>query len=332
MVEGSMSAEALSYWSDVRADSTGGRNQPSSRAGGRKQITSLLNNLRQRLRPRWHSSSAGKPVRQEPWHQPSAPPVYLMVPDATSSPCLGVSFEGLAVGDVQSGVRSQAPVQHGLQPPVTHQSITVGQPLPVQPPGNAVSLSWLSDFYSIDWTPKEYLVKFRQQGSRYRVGANIGFEAVEKGECGDPSSCISVLGYHARGFSTKLVVKQIGRDRKWKVIFEPQHSDIRLLTKKMALGRWLNLQVGLGHNFQEGVTGWKWKLSTSLGGSSVSQVQHKNIFPVVPGFDLRVGWSAEYSPPDIHGGLGTGEPILGMTIGHLHASLERVEAIFTNSC
>jgi hypothetical protein len=61
------------------------------------------------------------------------------------------------------------------------------------------------------------------------------------------------------------------------------------------------IQVGIGHNFQLKATGWKWKLSTCLGGVGVSQIRNKSKLNVFPGFDLRLGWKAEYVLPEIHG-------------------------------
>ncbi|KAL2642819.1 hypothetical protein R1flu_010406 [Riccia fluitans] len=60
-------------------------------------------------------------------------------------------------------------------------------------------------------------------------------------------------------------------------------------------------KVGIGHDWINHTTGWKWKVTTSLGGDRVSQIRHKTLFPICPGIDFRVGWNAEYVLPDLHG-------------------------------
>lgn len=44
--------------------------------------------------------------------------------------------------------------------------------------------------------------------------------------------------YHA-----KLVLKPLSPERKWKFIYEPLHQEVRVLSKKIPLTRFLNLQV-----------------------------------------------------------------------------------------
>ncbi|KAL2645522.1 hypothetical protein R1flu_013109 [Riccia fluitans] len=170
------------------------------------------------------------------------------------------------------------------------------------------------DFYSIDWTPKDVFFKFRQQVEGYQLGANFEFD-----------------GFKVDGFNTKFVFKPAKGDRKWKLICEPKHGDLRLLTKKIPIGPLLNIQVGIGHDWINHTTGWKWKVTTSLGGDGVSQIRHKTLLPICPGIDFRVGWNAEYVLPDLHGALGTGDPMVGLNLGHLYASVERVEAIYTHT-
>ena len=63
----------------------------------------------------------------------------------------------------------------------------------------------------------------------------------------------------------------------------------------------LIVQVGIGHSFLHNTIGWKWKLSTCLGGDGVSQIRNKTSVGLFPGFDLRIGWRAEYILPEIHG-------------------------------
>ncbi|XP_020692402.1 uncharacterized protein LOC110106755 isoform X2 [Dendrobium catenatum] len=93
----------------------------------------------------------------------------------------------------------------------------------------------------------------------------------------------------------------------------------------------LNLEVGVGHNFHTNATGWKWKLSTSLGGDGISQIRNKTSVSLFPGFDVRIGWRAEYIFPQIQGAVGTGEPMLDMDFGRLRASIDRVETILTHA-
>lgn len=174
-------------------------------------------------------------------------------------------------------------------------------------------LLW-DDLYSIEWTPKEFFLKLRQHVEGYQIGANLEFDVSGVNAC-----------------NPKLVFKPVSEDRKWKVVVEPKQADVRLLTKKIPIGPFLSLQVGIGHEFRNHTTGWKWKLTSAYGGNGVSQIRHKTLLPVCPGFDIRVGWNAEYVLPDIHGALGTGEPIIGMNYGHLYGSLERVEAILTHT-
>lgn len=173
--------------------------------------------------------------------------------------------------------------------------------------------SW-DDLYSIEWMPKEFFLKFRQHVEGYQLGANLEFDVSGASAC-----------------KPKLVFKPVSEDRKWKVLFEPKQADVRLLTKKISIGPFLSLQVGLGHEFHNHTTGWTWKVTSAYGGDGVSQIRYKTSLPVFPGFDVRIGWNAEYVLPDIHGGLGTGEPIIGMNYGRLYGSLERVEAIFTHT-
>ncbi|KAL2621330.1 hypothetical protein R1flu_001535 [Riccia fluitans] len=94
------------------------------------------------------------------------------------------------------------------------------------------------DFYSIDWTPKDVFLKFRQQVEGYQLGANFEFD-----------------GFKIDGFNTKFVFKPTKGDRKWKLICEPKPGDLRLLTKKLPIGPLLNIQVGIGHDWINHTTG-----------------------------------------------------------------------------
>lgn len=61
------------------------------------------------------------------------------------------------------------------------------------------------------------------------------------------------------------------------------------------------LQVGVGHNFKFNATGWKWKLSTCLGGDGYSSVRNKTKLGLCPGVDFRFGWKVDYVLPEIEG-------------------------------
>ncbi|KAK6944745.1 hypothetical protein RJ641_025847, partial [Dillenia turbinata] len=168
------------------------------------------------------------------------------------------------------------------------------------------------ELYSVNLVPSELFLKFRKGIQGYRVGVNLEF-------------------YNAptNDYQMKLVLKPLSPERNWKFIYEPLHHDVRILSKKIPLTKFLNLQVGVGHSFQLHATSWKWKLTTCLGGDGVSRVRNKTTLGLVPGFDLRFGWRADYVLPELMGTLGTGEPMFNMNSGRLQASLDRVEAIVT---
>jgi len=44
--------------------------------------------------------------------------------------------------------------------------------------------------------------------------------------------------YHA-----KLVLKPLAPNRRWKFMYEPTHQDVHLLSKKIPITKFLNLQV-----------------------------------------------------------------------------------------
>ncbi|GMH16580.1 hypothetical protein Nepgr_018421 [Nepenthes gracilis] len=152
-----------------------------------------------------------------------------------------------------------------------------------------------------------------ENGNDFGLGANLEFY-------NSPSN----------DFQAKLVLKPLAPERRWKFIFEPIHQDVRLLSKKIPVTKFLNLQVGIGHSFLLHATGWKWKLTTSWGGDGISRIRNKTSIGLCPGMDLRFGWRADYVLPEITGAVGTGEPLFNMNSGSLQASLDRVEAIFTH--
>ncbi|KAH7279570.1 hypothetical protein KP509_37G024600 [Ceratopteris richardii] len=165
--------------------------------------------------------------------------------------------------------------------------------------------SW-RDLYSVDWRPKEYFFKYRKRVNRFRVGSNLMIDLDNN-----------------RTVSSRFVLKPLSEDPKWKAVYETKERDLKLLSKKISIGPLLRLQVGLRHEFRNHTTGWMWKLTTVNGGYGVSQIQTKTTLPVLPGFDIRVGWSAEYELPDIHGGSRAPEPVFGINFGHLYGSIER---------
>ncbi|KAG0476541.1 hypothetical protein HPP92_013382, partial [Vanilla planifolia] len=91
------------------------------------------------------------------------------------------------------------------------------------------------------------------------------------------------FNFQGNDCEAKLVLKPLALDRRWKFMYEPIHGDIRLLSKKIPVAKYLNLQVGIGHNFHTNSTGWKWKLSTCLGGDGFSQIRNKSTINLFPG-------------------------------------------------
>ncbi|KAK9705577.1 hypothetical protein RND81_07G067600 [Saponaria officinalis] len=172
--------------------------------------------------------------------------------------------------------------------------------------------SW-DELYKIDLVPTELFLKFRKEVQGFRLGVNLEFYNAPINE-----------------FQTKLVLKPLSYERRWKFIYEPIRQDVRILSKKIPLTKFLNLQVGIGHNFSLNATGWKWKLNTCFGGDGFSSIRNKTTLGLCDGMDFRFGWKADYVLPEITGALGTGEPLFSMESGRLHASLDRVEAIFTH--
>ncbi|XP_006342375.1 uncharacterized protein [Solanum tuberosum] len=162
-------------------------------------------------------------------------------------------------------------------------------------PSREEPTSW-EDLYNVNLVPSELFLKFRKEIEGFRVGVNL---------------------------------EPLAPERRWKLICEPLRHEVRLLSKKIPVTKFLNLQVGIGHNFQLQATGWKWKLTTCLGGDGVSRIRNKTSFGLCPGVDFRFGWRADYVLPEITGAVGTGEPLFNMNSGRLQASLDRVEAIFS---
>ncbi|KAL5995327.1 hypothetical protein ACLOJK_025385 [Asimina triloba] len=164
----------------------------------------------------------------------------------------------------------------------------------------------LFDVYNVNIVPSELFLKFRKELEGFRVGINFEF-----------------YNFESNDYQAKLVLKPRNSDPRWKFVYEPLHGDVRLFSKKFSLTKYLNLQVGIGHNFQCNATGWNWKLSTCLGGDGVSHFRNKTSINFFPGFDLRIGWKAEYILPSVQGAIGTEEPIVSLNYGRLQASLDR---------
>ena len=129
-------------------------------------------------------------------------------------------------------------------------------------------------------------------------------------------------------FESKLVLKPLANDRQWKFMYAPLHHDVRLMSKKIPVTNFLNLQVqssspplksfpfallvvdlavfkllqvGVGHSFGLNSTGLNWKLSTCLGGDGLSRIRNKTSLGLCPGVDLRFAWKADYVLPEFDG-------------------------------
>ncbi|KAF8388730.1 hypothetical protein HHK36_025410 [Tetracentron sinense] len=162
--------------------------------------------------------------------------------------------------------------------------------------------SW-DELYNINLVPTELFLKFRKEIQGFRVGLNLEFYNAPSNE-----------------YQAKLVLKPLNPDRRWKFMYEPIHHDVRLLSKKIPITRFLNLQVGVGHSFQLNATGWKWKLSTCLGGDGVSRIRNKTSLGLFPGMDLRFGWRAEYVLPEITGSWM--KPYIQQDCGHWRTNIQ----------
>ncbi|CAA3022223.1 OBP3-responsive gene 4 isoform 1 [Olea europaea subsp. europaea] len=155
--------------------------------------------------------------------------------------------------------------------------------------------SW-EDLYNVNLMPTEIFLKFRKEIQGFRVGVNLELYNAPMDD------------YHA-----KLVLKPLAYDCRWKFIYEPLQQDVQLVSKKIHITKFLNLQ-----------------LTTCLGGDGVSRIRNKMSLGLCPGVDFRFGWRADYVLPEITGAVGTDAPLVNMNSGRLQASLDRIEAIFTN--
>ncbi|KAL5698368.1 hypothetical protein ACHQM5_029417 [Ranunculus cassubicifolius] len=166
-------------------------------------------------------------------------------------------------------------------------------------------ISW-DELYDINLVPSELFLKFRKEIEGFRMGINLEFYNAASND-----------------YKAKLVVKPLAPEKRWKFMYEPIHQDFRVVSKKIPITN------GVGHSFGMQATGCKWKLTTCLGGDGISRIRNKTKVGLFPGMDVRFGWRAEYVLPEVHGAVGTGEPIFNWDSGRLQASLDRVETMFT---
>ncbi|TXG61655.1 hypothetical protein EZV62_013018 [Acer yangbiense] len=206
--------------------------------------------------------------------------------------------------------------------------------------------SW-EELYNINLMPSELFLKFRKELEGFRVGFNfelskiseLNVGALEYSSLYNGNTLLLSTLYNdpINDIHAKIVLKPLSPDRRWKFTYEPIRHDVHLISKKIPLTKFLNLQVGIGHNFQLHATGWKWKLTTCLGGDGISRIQNKTSVGLCPGLDFRFGWRADFVIPEVTGqisqlkALGTEEPLFNMNSGRLHASLDRVETIITHT-
>ncbi|CAL1357484.1 unnamed protein product [Linum trigynum] len=169
--------------------------------------------------------------------------------------------------------------------------------------------SW-DELCDINLVPSELFFKFRKEIEGIRIGVNLEF-------------------YNApfNDVQTKLVMKPLSAERQWKFICKPIRQEIRIQSKKIPLTKFLNIQVGIGHNFKTNALAWQWKLNTCLGGDGISRIRNKTTLGLFPGLDFRFGWRADYVLPEVTGALGKDESLFNMKNGRLDASLDRIETI-----
>ncbi|CAI0387826.1 unnamed protein product [Linum tenue] len=155
--------------------------------------------------------------------------------------------------------------------------------------------SW-DELCDINLVPSELFFKFRKEIEGIRIGVNLEF-------------------YNApiNDVQTMLVLKPLSAERQWKFICKPIRQEIRIQSKKIPLTKFLNIQVGIGHNFKTNALAWQWKLNTCLGGDGISRIRNKTTLGLFPGLDFRA--------------LGKDESLFNMKTGRLDASLDRIETI-----
>ncbi|CAN1290745.1 hypothetical protein LINPERPRIM_LOCUS20834 [Linum perenne] len=159
--------------------------------------------------------------------------------------------------------------------------------------------SW-DDLCNINLVPSELVFKFRKEIEGIRIGVNLEF-------------------YNApvNDVQTKLVLKPLSAEQKWKFICEPIRQEVHIQSKKIPLTKFLSVQVGIGHSFKLNALAWQWKLSTCMGGDGISRIRNKTTLGLCPGLDFRA--------------LAKDEPLFNMKTGRLDASLDRIETIITQT-
>eukprot|EP00271_Cylindrocystis_brebissonii_P022392 TRINITY_DN8606_c0_g1_i1.p1 TRINITY_DN8606_c0_g1~~TRINITY_DN8606_c0_g1_i1.p1 ORF type:complete len:343 (-),score=56.71 TRINITY_DN8606_c0_g1_i1:1537-2565(-) len=224
---------------------------------------------------------------------------------------------------------------------------------------------WWKDAYRVDYRPKQLIFKFRQETGGIQLGIACKFHRRENddGDMYQEQGSPRPVG-HAGGLRPPFGFEHMyspgcweavlkprntcnGRSRRskqsrWKIVYDPQQQDLRVMSAKMVLGTLpLQLQVGVNHNFAARATGVSWQISSpwgvsgsgsppSLSGGRMA-LRRKTVFPLVAGVDVRGAWAAEINLPEVHGSAATGqEAVTGLYVGRLSAWVERVEAIVTH--
>lgn len=198
--------------------------------------------------------------------------------------------------------------------------------------------SILSYVPPVDWRPKRFIVKFRQQMEYFRFSANCEFSRSTKDVKTDRAQMVpslSVCGFEVGSANFKFVLKPTLAHHEWKFLYEPLRQDIHFLSGKIPLSNLLTFQVGIGHDFAKRSTKLRWNIASAWGGPSAPTsvaLRKKTTLPICPGLDVRAGWAAEYSLPHLHGsvGMGANNPAVGLNVGRISASVDRIETIFTN--
>ncbi|KAG5569576.1 hypothetical protein H5410_059342 [Solanum commersonii] len=177
--------------------------------------------------------------------------------------------------------------------------------------------SW-DELYNVNLMPSEIFLKFRKEIEGYRVGVNLEFYNAPYNE-----------------YLAKLVLKPLAPERRWKFIYEPLHHEVRLLSKKIPVTKFLNLQVELFQLLPYTVLFpflISIKVIGQLVGNGSSRLVSAEMVSPASGIkhllDYVLVWISVLDGKQIMA-LGTGEPLFNMNSGRLQASLDRVEAIFS---
>lgn len=95
------------------------------------------------------------------------------------------------------------------------------------------------ELYKINLVPSELVLKLRKEIQGFRVGLNLEFY-------NKPSN----------DYEAKLVVKPLSCDRNWKFVYEPLSHEVRVLSKKIPVTKFLNLQVLLESRLRSSRNYW----------------------------------------------------------------------------